>query len=371
MHGSRWRREETGTSRHRRAELGASRRPYKRPGPGARSRQALTRDPQTLEPPPPGADSKSMDRGPIQWRQLGGVLVESGLLSEEELATALAEQAETGRRLGEILVGRGLISGPALANGLAEQQGRALKTEHGFGTGLSKTLGARWQRDCLSGAAEQPGADELEAPPSRVESENRDSASTAATAELGAAGERGIQPQAGGAAARPQRERLTDDGGVGAERTPHEQRPSPVPRRSQPPEAEREGLHAVGQAVAEAAADDLAAQEAELSPADALLWRRTPGGTLAGSTQGHEANVSERGFEPDTQEQALPEQPRHHLLFVPTAQGYLLLERAGAAPSVGTELDLPEVPGGRLFVSKLARAPMPLDTRLCAYLQRA
>ena len=67
---------------------------------------------------------------------LGKLLLDKGLIAEDELASALAEQAESGELLGAILVGRGLLSGPALAVALAEQCGVELPTERGFGTGL-------------------------------------------------------------------------------------------------------------------------------------------------------------------------------------------------------------------------------------------
>src|SRR6266487_3667270 len=93
-----------------------------------------------------------MDAADPRWRQLGVVLLEAGLLSERDLALALAEQERSGRRLGEILVTRGLVSGAALANALAEQHGGFLRTEHGFGTGLRGLIGA-------GGAPASPSAD--------------------------------------------------------------------------------------------------------------------------------------------------------------------------------------------------------------------
>lgn len=48
-----------------------------------------------------------------------------------------------------------------------------------------------------------------------------------------------------------------------------------------------------------------------------------------------------------------------HLLFVPTYEGYLLLQRSGTAPPVGDILELPESPGARLVVAKLALSPYP------------
>jgi hypothetical protein len=49
------------------------------------------------------------------WRPIGRFLVERGLITEDELEKALAEQRESGLRLGEILVGKGWVSGPELA----------------------------------------------------------------------------------------------------------------------------------------------------------------------------------------------------------------------------------------------------------------
>jgi hypothetical protein len=77
-----------------------------------------------------------MERAESIWRPLGELLLAKGLMTEDELELALAEQADTGRLLGAILVERGYVSGPALAVALAEQYGVELDTERGFGTGL-------------------------------------------------------------------------------------------------------------------------------------------------------------------------------------------------------------------------------------------
>lgn len=84
-----------------------------------------------------------MNAAEIPAPQLGRILIAAGLLSEEQLAQALEEQAQTGRRLGEIIVHRGFISGPALANALAEQHGGVLKTEYGFASGLGGVVARR------------------------------------------------------------------------------------------------------------------------------------------------------------------------------------------------------------------------------------
>lgn len=74
------------------------------------------------------------------------MLVESGLITAEELADALAEQERDGRPLGEILVDRGCISRPALTRHLVEQWGVELVTQEGFGYGLWGELERRHER---------------------------------------------------------------------------------------------------------------------------------------------------------------------------------------------------------------------------------
>jgi hypothetical protein len=57
------------------------------------------------------------------WRQLGDLLVDEGLLTEDELEQTLLEQARTGRLLGQIAVSRGYVSAFSLARVLSEQHG--------------------------------------------------------------------------------------------------------------------------------------------------------------------------------------------------------------------------------------------------------
>jgi hypothetical protein len=63
-----------------------------------------------------------------------------------------------------------------------------------------------------------------------------------------------------------------------------------------------------------------------------------------------------------------PVQTEHYLLCVPTAAGYVLLDRVGGLPSVGQGVDVPEEEG-RFTVTKVVR--LPRNGRPCAYLQRA
>jgi hypothetical protein len=60
-----------------------------------------------------------------------------------------------------------------------------------------------------------------------------------------------------------------------------------------------------------------------------------------------------------------PEPATAHLLFVPSPERYVLVERDGPPPSEGSEVELEE----RLFVvSKVGRAPFPDEPRACAFL---
>jgi hypothetical protein len=64
-----------------------------------------------------------------EWRPLGKVLLELGLVTESQLERALAVQREQHGRLGEILVSRGLLSGSELAQALADQHGVPLEEQ--------------------------------------------------------------------------------------------------------------------------------------------------------------------------------------------------------------------------------------------------
>jgi len=80
------------------------------------------------------ADEKPAEQSPRleavrEWRPLGKLLIELGLVTESQLERALAVQREENGRLGEILVSRGLLSGSELAQALAEQHGVPLEEQ--------------------------------------------------------------------------------------------------------------------------------------------------------------------------------------------------------------------------------------------------
>jgi hypothetical protein len=58
-------------------------------------------------------------------------------------------------------------------------------------------------------------------------------------------------------------------------------------------------------------------------------------------------------------------EPSSHVIFIPTPERYLVLERQGPPPEPGAALDLPE---GSFVVGKVGRAPFPGERRPCAFL---
>src|SRR5207245_2880343 len=95
--------------------------------------------------------SASSDRERIPQRQLGELMTELGLISEEQLATVLEVQQRSKRPLGQIVVELGFASGAAVAHALAMQSGGALRTEYGFALGVSADQAEREARQTRVG----------------------------------------------------------------------------------------------------------------------------------------------------------------------------------------------------------------------------
>jgi hypothetical protein len=134
---------------------------------------------------------------------------------------------------------------------------------------------------------------------------------------------------------------------------------------TQPPELVQEDTPAVA-VDSGAAAERLEAEPAAVPEESrrSVAWTAGAPPAAAPQASSSEQQRRERGLE--AQRQSHPD--LGHLLFVPTYQGYLLLQRSGAAPALGEVLELPDTPGARLIVAKLALSPLPQDRRVCAYL---
>ena len=59
-----------------------------------------------------------------------------------------------------------------------------------------------------------------------------------------------------------------------------------------------------------------------------------------------------------------------YVAFAPTPDGYRLVAVDGAPPELGERVELPQC-DGELVVTRIGPSPIPLDTRPCAYLERA
>src|SRR5882757_10005390 len=71
--------------------------------------------------------------------RLGELLLESGVITQEQLDESLAVSRSTGKPLGHVLVENGLVAAHSIAMALADQHGGPLKTEFGFATGRGGT----------------------------------------------------------------------------------------------------------------------------------------------------------------------------------------------------------------------------------------
>ena len=67
---------------------------------------------------------------------LGSLLVERGLITDEQLQHALVEQGQSGLPLGQVLIGLSYVTAATVAQALATQQGGVVKTEFGLSTGF-------------------------------------------------------------------------------------------------------------------------------------------------------------------------------------------------------------------------------------------
>ncbi len=99
------------------------------------------------------------------------------------------------------------------------------------------------------------------------------------------------------------------------------------------------------------------------------LPERPSGTTAAPPLTAAQTTPPEQQRDHESEVEPRPPPELAHLLFVPTPGGYLLLQRSGQAPAVGEGVELPDAPTARLVVAKVARSPLPLDERICAYLQ--
>jgi hypothetical protein len=254
----------------------------------------------------------------ITWRPLGRLLVEQGLLKDEELEQALAEQQTTGKRLGETIVALGFVSGPELAAALASQYGIELTVEKGFGTGLRSEIQRRHETDRRKIVQLVPDPPHLEAVGTDPEPEFDPDVDVE-------------DPNAGEAALLAQLEEQW--------------------------------------AKLAAAEDALAERDRRLDELTEQHTREV--GQLEELNERLRAQVQELRVAPAEREEAGPAVPASHLVFVQLDERYELISRDGPPPEPSTPFFLPDVDERSFVVAGSRRSPLPGDGRPCVYVQRA
>lgn len=261
---------------------------------------------------------------------LGQLLIERGLLSEEQLASALARQAETQAPLGEVLVELGFVPAAMIGQALATQHGGLLKTEYGFATGFAKEPSPAsatpppTSEPAPAGPLRRAPAEHA-APPLRVVQAEQETLHPAVDAEPHANVRRELERERDAALAR-------------ADEASHHAREVELARTELAEANER--LTA-----------ELAEQTQRRNELEVELARMRE----------HAAQAVEQAAEP-------PE--LSHLAFVGSPAGYTLVECAGPPPPVDTIVELPEESGvcGRHRVLRVTQAPMPGIKAPCVYL---
>jgi hypothetical protein len=84
-----------------------------------------------------------VENGKHPWRPLGQMLVERGLIDEQQLEIALREHAGSGDPIGSVLVALEYIPEETLRHVLLEQCGLDMTRQEGFGSGLLGQLERR------------------------------------------------------------------------------------------------------------------------------------------------------------------------------------------------------------------------------------
>jgi hypothetical protein len=278
-------------------------------------------------------------------RLLGQLLVEAGVLSTDQLAQALAEQQKSGGLLGEVIVAQGLASRHEVARALAEQSGLVLDQELGFGSGLLDEIRRRHEGQPREAPDGEPGL--------------------ASVLESLARGYELLRiepdPREGPAA---DRERDLELKRLRAELS--------LVRKEL-----GERTHRLTKALASRDQHDLVRDRLRREREDPLTRATSESAELKRRLEATEQEVSalERALQEREHERAEPHagnQPRQaldsHLVFVPQGGSYELLESPGPPPNVGESVAAGENGDRYFLVAKVARSPLPLDPRSCAYL---
>ena len=356
------------------------------------------------------ADPHEVEQGLGAHVPLGSILVRRGVLSEEQLAFALAEQQRTGEKLGAVLVRLGYTVGPTVGLGLASQHGGPLKTEYGYAAAGSaeRRDGSTPAPPSLPAPAAVPP---LAVPPSQPKPQPASSSRQqqrqlerleADMAETEAALERSrlrcvelqrrvgeLQAAAGGAESATAAARVTEleaelaeararigqleaasaDASAPARFSELESELAQTRTRVAQLELVREQLEAGtaqhGRELAQARKQTVQL-EAELAQSRARIGQLEAAKLETAPTGVRDPGAPLFRFEAHAADSS-------HLLFAPVANGYLLFEQDGPPPKPETLLTFVDGNGvtSRFRVAEVGAPPLPGITLACAYLVEA
>ena len=343
---------------------------------------------------------------------LGAILVRRGLLSEEQLAAALAESNRSGEPTGEVIVRLGFASAATIAQALATQHGGPLKTEYGYAVGFGGaapvgpvgpppvSVPAQDERP----TAPAPGSAVRATPP--VEPAPVPAPPSPAPALPAPVPEPADPLPPAAVASAPtdpavlqlqaQLQQLAAERDAAKSRTAGlELQVEQLQATSATQDAERDAELAKAREEAarvqmekvalEAAHESMASHTADLEDRVKQL-EAANARTAKLEKQLEEATAQVAHLEAEREDvlkvaKVLGEERRHHdhaddpahLLFVPGREGYRLVEQEGPPPAPGSTLDVEDEEGTpvTLTVTKVGASPLPGTRLACAYLVAA
>ena len=311
-----------------------------------------------------------MEAAHIAWRPLGRLLVEQGLLTDDELEQALAEQQVTGERLGETIVKCGFVSGPELAAALAAQYGIELTTEKGFGTGLRSEIQRRHESDRRRIVQLVPDPPPyLEAVPSEPEQEQEREPeleeAPSGEAMLLAQLEEQWAKLAAAESALAERERelaaLADRRDGDLEELA--ERALALTEQAETRERELAELAQSRELQLTELARSHERELAELAETNQRDVHQLQEVNERLREQLEELRLAQVESEPAAED--VPSLPTSHLVFVQLDERYELISRDGPPPEPFTPLTFPDVDEGSFVVAGSRRSPFPGDARPC------
>jgi len=304
-----------------------------------------------------GDTGTDTERG-ARWRPLGEIFVTRGFVSEEELDEALRRQRKTGERLGEALVGLGVISRFELAGALGEQMAALQEAADAEAAELAAVvdLPQREPEETSFGTLAEPDEPEAEAhadgghevwPEEDVSVEDEGPSPVLGRLEEALAPMRRDEAQAGSDGHEteitwPTVASFDDYAEPAPEPEPDVMEPAPL----------ADGIDDLIVAVAETEPDVMEPAPVAEGIDDLIV-------AVAGPAPEDHA-IS--GDDARALDDAVC------LAYISTPMGYRLVPIAVELPAPGETIELGEL--GPLVVSRVGKSPLPLDRRVCVYVEQ-